>query len=49
MAGSWGTASGQPGYVARHDMNSDGLIDIWDVQYVAGHFNQTCTGTQTRH
>ena len=49
VAGSWGTASGQPGYVARHDMNSDGLIDIWDVQYVAARFNQTCTGTQTRH
>ena len=41
LAGSYGTANGQPGYNARSDLNGDERVDIFDFALLASNYGLT--------
>jgi serine protease len=39
----WGTQQGTPAYNATGDLNGDGVIDLFDVMFIAAHYHDQCT------
>jgi len=38
----WGAQRGTPSYDATRDLNADGLIDLYDVMFIAAHYHDQC-------
>jgi len=42
VASRWGSAAGDPLYDAAYDFDSNGIIDIVDIMFVATRFMDQC-------